>query len=64
VKELGEVVEGIRTTHAVCRLAGRLGVEMPICDLVRQVLDGEVTPVEAGHSLMTRQLRGEWDDWP
>ena len=42
-------------------LADRLGVEAPITTQVRLVLDGEKTPQEAGHTLMTRQLRSERD---
>jgi glycerol-3-phosphate dehydrogenase (NAD(P)+) len=61
IEELGEVAEGVRTTRAVCGLAGRLGVDMPIAHMVRQVLDGESTPAEAGRTLMTRQLRSEFD---
>jgi len=59
IEELGEVAEGIRTTRAACRLAERVGVELPIAERVRQVLDDECSPAEAGHSLMTRQLRSE-----
>jgi glycerol-3-phosphate dehydrogenase (NAD(P)+) len=59
--EMGQVAEGVQTTRAVCRLAERLEVEMPIADLVRRVIDGEKTPAEAGHALMTRQLRSERD---
>ena len=61
VEELGEVAEGVRTTEAACRLAQRIGVELPICELVRQVLDGEITPQRAGTLLMSRQLRSEQD---
>jgi len=61
IAELGEVAEGVRTTRAVCRLADRLDVELPICESVRQVLDDEKTPEEAGLALMTRQLRSERD---
>lgn len=61
MKELGEVAEGIQTTRAAVRLAERLGVEAPITNLVRAVIDGEMTPREAGHVLMTRQLRSERD---
>jgi glycerol-3-phosphate dehydrogenase (NAD(P)+) len=61
VEELGQVAEGIRTTRAACKLARKLGVELPICNMVRQVLDGELTPAQAGHDLMTRQLRSERD---
>jgi glycerol-3-phosphate dehydrogenase (NAD(P)+) len=61
VDELGEVAEGIQTTRAAVRLADRLGVEAPITHLVRAVIDGEMTPTEAGHALMTRQLGSERD---
>jgi len=61
VEELGEVAEGIQTTRAAVRLAERLDVEAPITNLVRAVIDDELTPHEAGHALMTRQLRSERD---
>jgi glycerol-3-phosphate dehydrogenase (NAD(P)+) len=61
VAELGEVAEGIPTTRAACRLADRLGVELPISEQVRAVIDGEKSPAEAGRALMTRQLRSERD---
>ena len=59
VEELGEVAEGIRTTQAACRLAARLGVDAPIANQVRAVIDGEKTPEEAGRWLMARQLKSE-----
>ena len=61
VADLGEVAEGVQTTRAAVRLAGRLGVEAPISSQVRAVLDGEKTPQEAGLALMTRQLKSERD---
>ena len=61
LKELGEVVEGIQTTRAACRLAARLGVDAPIAQQVCAVLDGEKTPREAGHWLMSRRLKSERD---
>jgi glycerol-3-phosphate dehydrogenase (NAD(P)+) len=54
-----QVAEGVRTTFAVCALAERLGVEMPIAHAVRAVLKGELSPEQAGQHLMTRQLRSE-----
>jgi glycerol-3-phosphate dehydrogenase (NAD(P)+) len=54
-----QVAEGVRTTFAVCALAERLGVEMPIADAVRAVLQGALAPEAAGQRLMTRQLRSE-----
>jgi glycerol-3-phosphate dehydrogenase (NAD(P)+) len=65
-RELGDIVggmkqvaEGVRTTFAVCALAERLRVEMPIANAVRAVLQGDISPEEAGQQLMTRQLRSE-----
>lgn len=54
-----QVAEGIRTTYAACEIATRLGVEMPLAFGVRAVLEGQVSPEEAGHLLMTRQLKSE-----
>ena len=59
--QMDGVVEGIGTTRAACQLGNRLGVELPIANQVRQVIDGELTPEEAGRALMTRQLRSEQD---
>ncbi len=57
--ELGEVAEGVRTTYAACRLADRIGVELPIAEAVRSLLEGEADPREGVTQLLTRQLRSE-----
>ncbi len=54
-----QVAEGVRTTYAVCALADRLDVDMPIARGLRAVLEGELRPEDAGQMLMTRQLRSE-----
>jgi glycerol-3-phosphate dehydrogenase (NAD(P)+) len=59
--ELGEVAEGVRTTHAACQLAERLGVELPIAQGVKLLLEGGVDPKQGVAQLLTRQLRGERD---
>ena len=59
--QIDGVVEGVGTTRAACQLGDRLGIELPISHHVRQVIDGELTPEEAGRALMTRQLRSEQD---
>ena len=61
LEEIGEVAEGVRTTHGACQLAERLGVEMPIAHGVRALLNGEVDPREGVSQLLTRQLRSEKD---
>ena len=60
---MGEVAEGVRTTYAACELAERVGVEMPIAQGVRLLLEGKVDPREGVKLLLNRQLRGErdWD---
>ena len=56
---MNQVAEGVRTTHAVCELARKLEVDMPIAQGVRAVLSGEVSPSEAGARVMARQLKSE-----
>ncbi len=58
-ESMNQVAEGVRTTFAVCDLAEKHGVEMPIALATRAVLQGAVSPAEAGQMLMARQLRSE-----
>jgi glycerol-3-phosphate dehydrogenase (NAD(P)+) len=55
----GEVAEGVRTTAGAWALAGQHGVEMPITEYTRQVLDGEIEAGQALEILQSRQLRNE-----
>jgi glycerol-3-phosphate dehydrogenase (NAD(P)+) len=59
--EINSVVEGARAAAEVRRLAQRHGVEMPLCEHVAAILEGEITPLEAVTSLATRPLRAEDD---
>ena len=52
------VAEGVKTTRAVCVLAEKLHVDLPIAEAVSRVLDG-AAPLKAVHELMTRDLREE-----
>ena len=54
-----EVAEGVRTTYAACELGTRHGVEMPIAQTVRRLLDGEIRAEEIVSQIMQRQLRSE-----
>jgi glycerol-3-phosphate dehydrogenase (NAD(P)+) len=58
---MSEVAEGVKTTRAVCRLAERLQVEMPITEEVHAVLYEGKSAREAAEALMTRPLRGEFE---
>lgn len=59
IKEIQQVVEGVKAAPEVLRLARRLGIEMPITEAVNGVLQGELTPVEAVMRLATRPARAE-----
>jgi glycerol-3-phosphate dehydrogenase (NAD(P)+) len=60
--EMRMVAEGVKTARSVHNLAKRLGVEMPISDAVYQVLHEDLSPKDALHQLMTRDLKHELDE--
>jgi len=53
------VAEGIKTANAALELAGRHGVEMPITEMMHQIIHGGMDPREAVRRLMERSLKGE-----
>ena len=59
VSGMSEVAEGVRTTEAVCALAERHAVEMPISQAVQSILQGKLAAREAVELLLRRQLRSE-----
>jgi len=59
VSGMNEVAEGIRTTHAVSQLALKHGVEMPIVEMVRDLIEGSISAADGAESLMNRQLKSE-----
>jgi glycerol-3-phosphate dehydrogenase (NAD(P)+) len=57
--ELGQVAEGVPTTHAAVALANRLCVDVPLMQAVAAVLEGESKPLDAVSGLMQRTPRSE-----
>ena len=55
----GQVAEGVRTSLAITRLADRMGVEMPICQQMVEVIYGSKEPLHAIAELMLRELKPE-----
>ncbi len=53
------VVEGVANARSVTDLARRLGVEMPICETVQAILDGDLSIEDAIHGLLTRPITAE-----
>lgn len=57
--DIGQVVEGFRNTEEVHILSSRMGVEMPICEQIYQVLYHDKSPKEAALALLARDLKSE-----
>jgi glycerol-3-phosphate dehydrogenase (NAD(P)+) len=58
-REIGFVCEGIYGARAVCQVAQRHGVDMPICEQVHRILYEGAAPQEAVMALMSRALKPE-----
>lgn len=57
--EIGQVVEGYRNTKEVHALAARVGIEMPICEQIYQILYEGKSAKEAAIALLSRDQKGE-----
>ncbi len=54
-----KTVEGVASAKAIRELAHRVGVEVPIIEVVSEVVSGTMTPTSAMEHLMTVSLRAE-----
>ncbi|MBQ4132933.1 MAG: NAD(P)-dependent glycerol-3-phosphate dehydrogenase [Desulfovibrionaceae bacterium] len=59
VEKMNMVAEGVKTAVGVQELALQKNVDMPITNAVCRVLNGEISPRDAVHLLMTRSLKRE-----
>jgi glycerol-3-phosphate dehydrogenase (NAD(P)+) len=59
VAEIGQVVEGVKTSLEIWRLAGRLGVDMPISEQVYGIIHEGRDPHESLRELLSRQQKPE-----
>jgi glycerol-3-phosphate dehydrogenase (NAD(P)+) len=59
IDSIGQVVEGYRNTQEVHILAARVGIEMPICEQIYQVLYLKKNPKEAAMALLGREQKFE-----
>ena len=60
VEEIGQAVEGLKSSHSIHLLAEQAGVEMPICQQVHCILYKELPPQDAVRELLSRQLKAEF----
>jgi len=59
--QIGQVVEGVRNTREVKRLADNLAVDMPICQAIYNILYDNQDPKQAAKALLTRAMKVEGD---
>ena len=59
LNELGSVAEGVKTSKAVCELAKKLNIEVPISSAIYEAVYTNITPQELLDKLMNRKLKGE-----
>jgi glycerol-3-phosphate dehydrogenase (NAD(P)+) len=59
LSQLGHVAEGVASAPMVLARARALGIEMPLCEAVGQVIVGQLTPRQALEQLMMREARSE-----
>ncbi len=58
-QDIQQVVEGVLAAEAVKEVADNLGIEMPICQQVYEILYEGKSPRDAVQTLMRRQLKSE-----
>ena len=59
IEDIGQVVEGYKTTKAAYELAKDMGIEMPITEKLYKVLYGGLEPRRAVLDLMQRPNKHE-----
>ena len=59
VREIGQVVEGVKTSAEIWRLAHRLGVEMPIAEQVYGIIHEGRDPNQSVRDLLSRRQKQE-----
>jgi len=59
LNELGSVAEGVQTSKAVCELAQKLNIEVPISSAIFEAVYTDITPQDLLDKLMNRKLKEE-----
>lgn len=58
-KEVGQVVEGLNALPAAIEMGRKLGVELPITEMLSRIVNEGLDPAEAVGMLMTREKKSE-----
>ena len=59
LNELGSVAEGVKTSKALCELADKLDLEVPVSSAIYEAVYTDITPEEVLNKLMNRKLKQE-----
>ena len=59
LENLGSVAEGVKTSKALCELADKLGIEVPVSRAIYEAVYTDITPEETVRKLMNRKLKEE-----
>lgn len=59
IASMNMVAEGVPTTYSAFECARRLGIDTPIIDQMRTLLDGTLSPREVALNLITREHKAE-----
>ena len=57
--ELGSVAEGVKTSKALCELAKKLEIDVPVSNAIYEAVYTDITPREIMDKLMNRKLKVE-----
>lgn len=60
IAEIGQAVEGAKSSHCIGLLAERASVEMPICEAVHKVIYKGLEPKQAVKELLAREIKSEF----
>ena len=59
LSELGSVAEGVKTSKAICELARKLDIEVPVSNAIYEAVYTDITPQALLEKLMNRKLKEE-----
>lgn len=59
LRELGSVAEGVKTSKAICELAKKLDIEVPVSNAIYEAVYTDITPQQLLDKLMNRKLKEE-----
>lgn len=59
LKELGSVAEGVKTSKAICELAKKYNIEVPVSSAIYEAVYTDITPQALLEKLMNRKLKEE-----